>query len=485
MLDRGPCVLQLVGQPRVAIPDQAQEMDRVRVPVLLAGELVLHDFPDGVQHADPGMSGPVRDGDQAVRGQRRQRQRRFAKHSLDVDRVRTARECPEQAEQPPVRLGEPARAPLDRAAQAQVPVGQIHRVAVQIPDLSQHLRRCLGAQPCRGQFQGQRQTVEPTAQRGHRSGVFAGDRETRPDGGSAFDEQPHGRIGGQPRRIITVRSGQWGQRPQMFAPQPQRQPARHQDGQAWASGQQRGNGGGRRGHVLEGVQHQQPSPVTDQRGRIGRTQGFGQRLRDVLGIPQGTQVDAVHGVEAARRLPAGLQREAALADPAGAGDGDQSYRRILDQPEHRGEIVGPADDRGDRRRKCRAGRRPASAGVRWRRCPREAQKRLPLLRRQAKRTGERPQRLALRAPGGTALDVPDRAHADPALFRQLLLRQAAAAPQFCQHLGQRHAQRTSTNPPSWAGIRADPGPAGQYSMTSTEFTPQKHQKDGAAYFTQS
>jgi hypothetical protein len=240
------------------------------------------------------------------------------------------------------------------------------------------LLRGHGAQPGRGQLDGQRHAVERTADPRHSGRVGLGETEPREDGAGPLDQQAHrgvsvdtGRRPGWPggKRAGPFRNiGRYGgvrwQRQRAYGPprfprDVQRLAAGGQDADLRAGGED-AVGQRRRGldQVLAVVQDQQRSLcgqrgqhpaervrlLVRRRGLTGR-QPRGQRLAgveqrllaqaehaqdggDEVGrVGDGGQLDQPHPVGHRGRLGAGgLDGQPGLARPAGAGEGDQAVR---------------------------------------------------------------------------------------------------------------------------------------------------------------
>jgi hypothetical protein len=167
------------------------------------GQPLGHERSDGLQHPGPGPEPGAVEVDQAVPGQRlRQLQRPVL---LQARHCRRGRDGPAVGEdgrdlqQRPLGVFQQAHAPLDRGAQGALPFGQVHRAG---PERIQGCRQTVEQrgrvqQPdaCRGQLDGQRQALQPTADLGHRRRVGLGHGKAGPHHAGPVDKQFHRRRG--------------------------------------------------------------------------------------------------------------------------------------------------------------------------------------------------------------------------------------------------------------------------------------------------
>jgi hypothetical protein len=254
----------------------------------------------------------------------------------------------------------------------------------------------------------------------------------------ARDEEPHGVILRDPLRRGRVRGlgrGQGRDQILLLALQAQGCPAGHQDSQLRATRQQGGHQGRGREHLLEIVQEQEQLPA----GEIARElirHGLPTRLSHPQGLHDGRGHEARIGErgecdeddaigEGGGQVRRHLQAEAGFAHAARASEGDQADVAALQKRGHRRHVLVSAeqgggwdgqgarpDGRGGHRR-----RRAASAydgGLQVR----------PLLVRQSQGHGQQRHRLTVGGTVEAALEVADRAGADPGAFRQGLLGEA-------------------------------------------------------------
>ena len=242
----------------------------------------------------------------------------------------------------------------------------------------QHLVHGQRPQPSGGQFQRERNAVEPVAELGDRRLVGRPDGEPGDDGGGAVGEQG-GRIGGVHRR----------QRHGPLAVEPERPAARGQHLQPGGAAQQLpGQFGAGVDQVLVAVQDEQQVPVGEEVAQYGAHRaaavaGGSQRLGDgvvqEVRFVQGGQFDQPHPIaEAILQDPCRLAGKPRLADAAEAGERHQPGGFQL--PCQRGQFVVAADEAVELRGKIprpvrlpqrrgggtgsRAGAREASHGTR-------------------------------------------------------------------------------------------------------------------------
>ena len=214
------------------------------------------------------------------------------------------------------------------------------------------------AHPRRRQLDGQRQTIELAADRRHRRGGRRRDREVGPDRPGTPDEEggrrgvEHGLRGGQ--RGGGQRQGRHGV--ELFHVEAQGAPARRQHRQAGAGGQQVAHQRGHRQEVLAVVEHEQAALVAQggdedvvERaiGHLGEPQRVGDGRRDQRRIPHRGQGDEARAVgEVCLERGGDRQRQASLADAAGAEEGDEAARVAEQQASHRPYLRFAAEERG-------------------------------------------------------------------------------------------------------------------------------------------
>ena len=220
------------------------------------------------------------------------------------------------------------------------------------------LRHRQRTQPGRGELQGQRNPVQPHADRRHRRGVGVVEGEALPVHQGALGEQLHRLESGQPAGggQIGGRDGQRGNPEDVLPADAQRLPARDQQTRPRA-GPHHGVGqlGGRAEHVLGVVEDHQQVAVADGVDQ-GVEHGPSRLLADLehgghgaghqFGFGHRRQLDQPHPVAGAiQRLGRHLQRQPGLADPARPGDRDQP-RPARHQRPQLGQLGGPAHETG-------------------------------------------------------------------------------------------------------------------------------------------
>ncbi len=346
--------VELLGAPqvRVGLPGEGQEVRRVRA-VRDAG--LRAEEADRLQHPVPPVDhvheGPVDQVGQHVLVGVAHRHHR-------VERGATG-EHGEAPGQLPLVGPQQVPAPLDGRAQGAVARGGRAVAAVQQREMvvcGQSRGDLLDgelAQPRGRELDRQRQPVQRGADLGDGGAVGRTDDETGADGGRAVGEQPY-------RRVVRP---QWSQRQQRLAGQPERLPAGREHRDAGTFGQQ-GADQRRDGvdDVLAVVQHQQQLAVergdqaTDRVGggaerRLPHAERAEDRRRHLVG--NGGQVHHAH-LAAAQRSAGGdrLEREAGLADAAGAEDGDQPGVAVGGEPF---QLPRPADEAGQGGRRAPGG----------------------------------------------------------------------------------------------------------------------------------
>ena len=184
---------------------------------------------------------------------------RLARHGRGWHGTRPLRRFVEQLHTPPDRAGQ--RAVPDRHG----PAGKLQQ-AEPAPDPGQQLLKPESRNPRRGQFQSQRQPVEPDTDLGHRSGVCLGQDEVRSTRLDPGHEQRHARRAGQQRdrgQRPGVGDEQGLHREQLLAGNLQRRPAGRQHPQPAVPSQQVGDVGRRRQHMLHVVQHDKDAPAAE------------------------------------------------------------------------------------------------------------------------------------------------------------------------------------------------------------------------------
>ncbi len=150
------------------------------------------------------------------------------------------------------------------------------------------------------QLDRQRQTVQPPADRRHRRCVRLGQREAGAGRLRPLHEQLHrrGRRLGDDRPVRHRGQGEGGDRHVAFTGQPQHLPARGQDREAGAGGQQLADQRGRVHHLLDVVEHQQEAQRSQVRGqplrqgpapRVAQAEGAGDRRQHEGGVAQRLQ----------------------------------------------------------------------------------------------------------------------------------------------------------------------------------------------------
>ena len=180
-------------------------------------------------------------------------------------------------------------APGDRVAQRSLALWRVTPAPDQerqaLREAGQHGSRREERAPRSGQFDRQRQAVQPVADGRHRPGVLIRKREPGVGRPRPVDEEPNrGDPGQLVRRWQPVRVGhrQRGHRHNAFAGEPQRGPAGGQNRQARAPAQEIGGQRRRVEQVLEIVENQQQVAVAQ---RI--TQTVGKRAVACLDQPEG------------------------------------------------------------------------------------------------------------------------------------------------------------------------------------------------------
>ena len=231
------------------------------------------------------------------------------------------------------------------------------------------LRHRQRTQPGRGQLQGQRDPVQPDADRRHRRGVGGVQGEAPPVHHGALGEQLHRLESRQPAGGGQI-SGRHRQRrnPEHALPaDAQRLPARDQQARPRAAPHQGvGQLGGRAEHMLGIVQDHQQVPVADRLGQ-GVEHGPSRLLADPqhgrhgaghqLRFGHRRQLDQPYPVAGAiQHLGRHLQRQPGLADPARPRDRDQP-RPARHQRPQLGQLRGPAHETGRLRRQVMTQRR--------------------------------------------------------------------------------------------------------------------------------
>ena len=220
------------------------------------------------------------------------------------------------------------------------------------------LRHRQRTQPGRGQLEGQRDPVQPHADRRHRRGVGGVQGEAPPGHHGALREQLHRLESRQP-----VGRGQIGGRhrqrrnPEHSLPaDAQRFPARDQQARPRARPHQGvGQLGGRAEHMLGIVQDHEQVPVADRLDQ-GVEHGLSRLLADLqhgrhgaghqLGFGHRRQLGQPYPVAGAvQHLSRHLQRQPGLADPARPRDRDQP-RSARHQRPQLGQLRRPAHETG-------------------------------------------------------------------------------------------------------------------------------------------
>ncbi len=267
--------------------------------------------------------------------------------------------------------------------------------------------RVEGPQPERsdargGELDGQRQAVEPMADRGGDGPRRGIELERRVDGGCTSSEQLDG-----------VVLAQWRDGIDVLARHVEDHPGRDDDDHARRRGEEPDQLGRRRSQVLDVVE-QQELLATAQRGRQRRQRvGAGieverprDRRQDERGVTERGQLDERRAVsERALDRACELECQPALAAAASAGQREQPDGRSTEQLAQLGELALAADERVRRsRERCRHRRsppraRPSRAPGRGGRCARAARRArdpAPRPARRRARAGPSRRRLARR-----------------------------------------------------------------------------------------
>ena len=360
-------------------------------------QLLAPVLTDGLQHGQPGLAagravGRIRSAQQAGRHHSAQcfQLRGFPPWGTQpapvqlragrADRGRRVQGGPahEHRQLPEQLLLRPTQqvvAPGDRVAHGLLPGRQVVRALGQLGQRSvqplQQPGRRQHRQPGRGQLQGQRDPVQPTADSGHGRAGRAVRGELDPGGGRPVQEQLRRGRGRQFAR--TGRQLQGVDRVLPPGPDPQRDPAGDQHDHGRAGFQQGQQVVPRAQHVLEVVQQEQDPPVPQrglqqagQRGRVPLVHAElpGDRVQDVARVAQRRQVDERHAVPEVRGHPPGdLDGQPGLAHAARAGEHQQLGAAPAQQPDHGRGRAGPPDQRRQRPRQHRPrepGNRPGS-----------------------------------------------------------------------------------------------------------------------------
>ena len=259
-------------------------------------------------------------------------------------------------------------APVQRRPQRLLPLRQITRSpGEQREPGPQHRQQGQGRvqpDPGRGQFDGQRQPVQGSADLGSGRKLVFLRREVRADGPGPRDEQPD-RLAVLKIAAVIPRQIERRHPHGVLPVQPQRDPAGRQQPDRRAAHQHPGQQLDRVQHVLEVVYHEQHLAALQRldqmslgglRRRWRQAQFPCQRRCDQRRITDRGQVDEGHAVgEVPGQIVGRLQSQPRLAGPADTGEGDQPgspYRRC-----HLGTLALPADQLGSRGGQ-RCGRHP-------------------------------------------------------------------------------------------------------------------------------
>ena len=188
--------------------------------------------------------------------------------------VKPARERTELREQLPLRVAQQRQAPLERRPQAPLMLRQIPRTADQRVQrcAELHQQACGGEQPQarRGQFQRQRQPVQPSANLRDQPSIIKAQLETRADRAGPLREELRGRVvAHHPQRRVERWQLERAHGVLVFTTQAQRAAAGDEDFQLRASLQQFSDLRCGRYELLEIVEHQQQ--------RLGLQCGFDSR----------------------------------------------------------------------------------------------------------------------------------------------------------------------------------------------------------------
>ncbi len=269
---------------------------------------------------------------------------------LGADQVRVgeggaAGEHGEAAQQHAFVLGEQLPAPVDHGAQGAVPVEGRAGAAVEQPEpVVQPVRDLTGgqgAQPGRGQFEGQRQAVELAADPDHRVDGVVVHGEAGAGRGGALREERDGGVRERPLRSVAgCGHGERRDRPERLAGDAERLAAGGEHGEPGCGGQQAlGEAGRVLDQVLAVVQDQQDVPARhgpgdplDGPGRVSRAGGHSGVRRRAEGRQHGPRHAVRAGgvgefgqpdVRGGQGRGGGGEGQPGLADAARAGQGDQ------------------------------------------------------------------------------------------------------------------------------------------------------------------
>ncbi len=186
--------------------------------------------------------------------------RRLAREPAAKDGRRLEHLTLVRAEQAPRVVKDGPHAALPRRHVAPLGLQKVEAV----PDLGQYLGRGQNPRPCRGQLDGQGQSLQPGADLGHRRGVPLVEAKVGVHGAHALGEQLHCLHLGkafQGRQIARVRGDHRRHLVLEFGIDLQRRPAGGQDLESGGSGEQlvQGRRGGQQ--VLKVVDHQHQTLV--------------------------------------------------------------------------------------------------------------------------------------------------------------------------------------------------------------------------------
>jgi hypothetical protein len=268
-------------------------------------------------------------------------------------------------------------APGDRGAQRPLPLREVAGPPAEQREAAaqagQERRRRPEAAARRGEFDRQRDPIQPPADLAHGRGGLRPEGEGGVHRLRPLGEQPDG--GGAGRR--RVRSRRDVERPEpvrVLPPHAQDHPAGDQDRQPRAPREEVGEGRGGPDHLLEVVQHQEQVPVPERRhqplrqrltARLFDPQAQRRRGQDGRWVADGRQRD--EGGPVPERWPqVGRHGEGqpGLADARWPGDGEQADGPAGDQPAHRRAVPVAPDEPGQRDRQRRRRQRAGRAGGR-------------------------------------------------------------------------------------------------------------------------
>ena len=358
-------------------------------------EVLGAELPDRLQLPVPGPGGGLLRDHQGLVDQFGQQVQQFGRWQRRVcaDRLHRgegepAGEHRQPAQQDLLRLGEQVVAPFQRAAQRLVPGDAVGPAAEHGQGIAQpldDLGRFEHGGPGRGQLQGQRHPVEPSAQVDDALRVVGVERETGPDLRRPLDEEPDRAAAGRarPGRGRCVADGRAAG--PMTAPGRCTRPGRAAAPGWWRARAHPGQPASRaatRWAQAASRCSQLSSTISSERSRswstsawprLGRRAGIqperlGHRVGHQQRLADRREVDEPHSVGVRRTdLLRGRQRQPGLAAAAGPGEGEQPGP--ADQPIDVDELTLAADEAGQRvwagsrSRRCRSLRRVVLVGA--------------------------------------------------------------------------------------------------------------------------